>query len=362
MMACCSSGQKILSDILAYGKLKSHDEELLGYPPCVECFQGCGTVTDAPHSRSWCNARRKSAEVARGKRGNVASNTERCTMRASQGTVSEVTVSSLKRMRNVYHYLHETMLMVDSTFGFQMLVAMISSFTYFIWNAKMAISVITDATHKEMSFITIFITTTVMWSIANFPILVVTTFLPQHVANKREKIISLLQKLSLQKTLNPVAMMEVQIFSHQVFVRPVVFTAWGLFSLDRELMMVNRGGYKTVPEYKDGERREIPEETRRPAASYDMIAMCVNPGATRPGIVLGSPLRSKCALVAASNTPPAPKPQLQLRRTQREPLEMKYEECPPPPPTPPRAGITHMSGEYWAALNIEVLRASEGEV
>ncbi|KAJ8892804.1 hypothetical protein PR048_005385 [Dryococelus australis] len=34
------------------------DKEILTCLSCIECFQGCGTFTDTPHSRSWCNARR----------------------------------------------------------------------------------------------------------------------------------------------------------------------------------------------------------------------------------------------------------------------------------------------------------------
>ncbi|KAJ8878333.1 hypothetical protein PR048_018910 [Dryococelus australis] len=49
--------------------------------------------------------------------------------------------------------------------------------------------------------------------------------------------------------------------------------------------------FRAAPECKGGGKRDIPEKTRRPAASSGMIPICENPGVTSPGIELGSPRR-----------------------------------------------------------------------
>lgn len=101
MYACCPSGKKILLAILAYGKLKTlgaldrehelpylpkefllvyakheiryvyrylpsylqNDEDILDCLSCHECSRGQRDVTDTPHMRGWCKARRQQASV-----------------------------------------------------------------------------------------------------------------------------------------------------------------------------------------------------------------------------------------------------------------------------------------------------------
>ncbi|KAJ8875142.1 hypothetical protein PR048_023035 [Dryococelus australis] len=98
-----------------------------------------------------------------------------------------------------------------------------------------------------------------------------------------------------------------------------------------EPMRVKLGENGVASGCKGKREREIPEETRRPAASSATIPTYENSGVTWLGVEPGSPWWEVSSLTA---------------QTQRPRLTMRVD----------------WRGEIWVALNIEVLRADEGEV
>ncbi|KAJ8875096.1 hypothetical protein PR048_022987 [Dryococelus australis] len=76
-----------------------------------------------------------------------------------------------------------------------------------------------------------------------------------------------------------------------------------VFQRSHDSIRVKRCEYETASEWKGEGKREIPEKTRRPAASSGTIPTCKNPEVTRPGIETGSPGWETSALTAH---PPRP--------------------------------------------------------
>ncbi|KAJ8880952.1 hypothetical protein PR048_017425 [Dryococelus australis] len=74
-------------------------------------------------------------------------------------------------------------------------------------------------------------------------------------------------------------------------------------ALNIEILRADEGEYGAASECKGWGKRDIPEKTRRPAASPGTIPTCENPEATLPGIEPGSP---KWEASNLTTTPPRP--------------------------------------------------------
>ncbi|KAJ9599876.1 hypothetical protein L9F63_009823 [Diploptera punctata] len=150
-----------------------------------------------------------------------------------------------KILRIAYETLCNVIHLINTIFGFQILLSIIALCTEVTSNFYYAIQNMSLSTHINAWDI-ITISFHIIWAIQYLSLLFVITAVCNSVKMKSNETNILLQRLLLIPELHPETVTEIELFIQQISNSKMKFTAWGFFTIDSKLMGSILGAITTV--------------------------------------------------------------------------------------------------------------------
>ena len=138
-------------------------------------------------------------------------------------------------LRIIQEGMCEVSSLINDMYCFQILLFILTSFTDVTANLYYSIERLTSSSSKDVTS-TLRIMLPITWAIFYFMFVFVISWICELASNEGRRTAIVLQKLLLIPNLQPQIVSEIKLFSYQVLIRKVSFTAWNIFTLNLKFL------------------------------------------------------------------------------------------------------------------------------